>query len=324
MPAFKTFARALACAAALAAVSRAAVAQTWPDRPVKIIVAVSAGGSIDTLTRILADKLAEKWGQGVIVENRPGGAGNIGAMAAARAAPDGYTLHMAGQSLTANVTNTPDTAPSPNEFEPIVMVSLAQDILMVGRNSPIKSVADLIGAAKAKPKQLTYGSLGPASSAHLATVQFSELTGIRAEHVPYSNFGQMQTDVVAGRLSFWLATIGGVLGAIKGGDIRPLAVSGDVRASELPDVPTFKEQGVNLVEPSSWYAVVAPKSTRADIVAKVNADVNAILGDAALRARLSALGYLLRNGTPGELAAFFRADVARWKALFESPLMKEQ
>ena len=273
MPASKKRARALGLASLLVSLPFAALAQTWPDRPVKIIVAVSAGGSIDTLTRIMAERFADRWKQGVFVENRPGGAGNIGAQGAARAPADGYTLHMAGQSLTANVTGTPDTAPDPlRDFEPVVMVALAQDVLMVDKPSPIKNVRDLVAAAKARPRQLTYGSLGLASSAHLATIQFSDLTGIRAEHVPYSNFGQMQTDLVAGRLSFWLATIGGVLGTIKSGQIRALAVSGEERASELPDVATFREQGVNLVEPSSWYAIVAPKGARADIVARINAD----------------------------------------------------
>ncbi len=308
----------------LSTLAGAAKAQTWPDRPVKIIVAVSAGGSIDTLTRILADRLGERWKQSVIVENRPGGAGNVGAAMAARAAPDGYTLHMAGQSLTSNITNVPETAPNPaTDFDPIVFVAFGQDVLMVSRDSPYKTVADLVAAAKARPGQLNFGSLGTSSSAHLATVQFEDLTGVRAEHVPYSNFAQMQTDLVSGRLSFWLATLGGVLGAIKGGNIHALAVSGTDRAAQLPDVPTFRQLGIDLVEPSSWYAIMAPKGAPADVIAKVNADANAILNEPAMVEKLSALGYQLHNGSPPELASFVRRDVERWRQLAHSPAYKE-
>jgi tripartite-type tricarboxylate transporter receptor subunit TctC len=307
-------------AAAFAWSAAPAIAQSWPDHPVRIVVAVSAGGSIDTLTRIIADKLTERWKQGVVVDNRPGGAGNVGAALAARAAPDGYTLHMAGQSLTSNVTNAPETAPDPiKDFEPIVFVAFAQDVLVVNKDSPFKSVADLVAAAKARPRQLNYASLGTSSSAHLATVQFEDLTGVRAEHVPYSNFGQMQTDLLSGRLSFWLTTIGGVFPTIKSGGARALAVSGAERAAQLPDVPTFKELGVDLVEPSSWYAFAAPKGTPRDIVAKINADVNAVLNEPDMRAKLAALGYLLKNGTPGELADFFKRDTGRWRELAKSP-----
>ncbi len=315
-----------ACLAAAACLSLTpAFAQGWPDRPVKIIVAFSTGGTIDALTRILSEKLAEKWKQGVVVDNRPGAAGNIGAVAAARAAPDGYTLHMGGQPLSANVT----LAPVPNldpvaDFEPVIFVGYAQDVLMVGKNSPYKSVLDIVADGKARPDELNYSSLGIGSSGHLATVLLADYTGLRARHVPFSNVGQMQTDVGAGRVTFWISTLGGQLGVIKGGNLRALAVSGAERARELPDVPTFRELGIPLVEPSTWFGLFAPKGTPKDILARVNADVNAVLKTPEMQDKLAALGFAIVGGTPEFLVRAMADDIVKWRNVSKSPAYSAQ
>ena len=312
--------RLCAAIAALALSSAVAKAQTYPDRPPKIVLAFGAGGTIDTLTRILADKLGERWKQNVVVENKPGGAGNIGAAAAAAAAPDGYTLHMGAQSLATNVT----LVPAPNfdpvrDLEPVIFIGFAQDVLMVPKDAPYKTVGDLVAAAKARPGEMNYSSSGIGSSGHLATLLLMQLGGFKAQHVPYTSLGSATTDLTSGRLSFWIATLGGHLGNIKAGVVRALAVSGAQRAQEIPDVPTFQEQGVALVEPSTWFGVFAPKGTPQALVAKINGDFNAVLNESAMKERLSALGFSIVGGEPKVMADHLSADIAKWAKVASSP-----
>jgi tripartite-type tricarboxylate transporter receptor subunit TctC len=203
-----------------------AAAQAYPDHSVRLVLAFGAGGTIDALARILGDKLGERWNQGVIVDNRPGGSGNIGAAGSAHAPPDGYTLHLGAQSLATNVTLVPAANFDPvRDFEPVVFIGYAQDVLMVSKDSPIHSVADLVAAAKAKPGALNFASTGIGSSGHLATIQFEQLTGISAEHVPYTSLGAAVTDLLSGRISFWMATLGGHLGNLKSGAVRALGAT---------------------------------------------------------------------------------------------------
>ena len=312
-------ASALAVAAALV-VSQPASAQTYPSKSVRLLIAFPAGGSIDTLGRILAAKLSEAWGQNVVVENRPGAGGNLGAAAAAQAAPDGYTLHLGAQTLAVNVTIAPYQGFDPQrDFEPIMLVATAQDVLMVAPGSPYRSVKDLVDDAKARPGQLNYASLGPGSSAHLATVLFSHVTGIKLQHVPYpTGMAQAVTDIMTGRISLWLATLGGALGNVQAGKVRALAVSGQGRAEALPDVATFKEQGVAMEEESTWFAFFAPKGTPGEIVAKVNREVERILALPDVKARGVTLGYRFIGGPPDKLAAFLKAETAKWAEVAKS------
>src|ERR1043165_2714663 len=192
---------ALAVAAGLlivgnAVLSTQVLAQDYPSRPVRVVIAFSPAGAIDILGRLIADKLSVIWGQQVIVENRPGGSGNIGAAAASTAPPDGYTLHFGAQTLAVNVTLSPTTAFDPiASFEPIMLVSTAQEVFTVAVQTPFKSINDVIAYAKANPGKLNYGSVGIGSSAHLATALFSDVVGIKMQHVPYSQMAQGTTDV---------------------------------------------------------------------------------------------------------------------------------
>jgi tripartite-type tricarboxylate transporter receptor subunit TctC len=310
--------RALALAAALLLGVAGARAQTYPVRPVHIVVAFSAGGTIDALARILAQKLSERWGQSVIVDNRGGAAGNLGALAAAQAPADGYTLHLGAQSLATNVT----IAPVPNfdpvrDLTPIILVATAQDVLMVPPASPDRTLAELIDDAKAHPGALNYASLGTGSSGHLATVLFAQEAGLKIEHVPYTTIAQGVTDLVAGRLSFWIATLGGHLGNIQAGRVRALAVSGEERAAALPQVPTFRESGFALGE-STWFGLFAPKGTPAEIVGKVNADVTAVLAEPDMRARGAQLGFRYIGGPPQRLGEHLRAEIGKWAEVAKS------
>jgi tripartite-type tricarboxylate transporter receptor subunit TctC len=316
----------LAVAVAIAVVSvlpTSASAQTYPDRAVRVIIAFAAGGTIDTLGRIVAQKLSEAWGQSVFVENRGGASGNIGAQAAAQSPADGYTLHLGGQVLAVNVTLTPIKGFDPvRDFEPIIWIATARDVLMVPPNSPFRSVKELTDHAKAHPGELNYASLGIGSSGHLATTLFSDLAGIKVQHVPYTSYSQAVTDMISGRISLWITTLGGAIGNIQTGKMRALAVSGRERAAQLPDVPTFKELGVGFVDETSWYALFSPHGTPKEIVAKINADTNRILSLPDMKEREVTLGYRFIGGTPDELAAMLKREIAKWAEVANSASLK--
>jgi tripartite-type tricarboxylate transporter receptor subunit TctC len=310
---------AIACLCAIIVVAivlglpRAAAAQTYPNRPVRMIIAFSAGGSIDALGRVLAQKLTEAWGENVVIENRPGGGATIGAEVAARAAPDGYTLHLGAQSLAVNVI----VAPSPDfnplrDFDPIILVGGAQDVLLVPPNSPFHSVGELIAYAKAHPGELNTSSMGAGSSSTLATLMLSHAAGIDLQRIPYTAPAQIATDLLSGRLALSMPTLGARLGDVLSGKARALAVSGPVRSSQLPDVPTFAESGVKFVEESSWYALFAPHGTPPDIVLKINADVNRILATPDMKKYEAMFGYRFIGGTPEHLREFLQSEIAKW------------
>ena len=300
-----------------------ASAQTYPDRSVRVIIAFAAGGTIDTLGRIVAQKLSEAWGQSVFVENRGGASGNIGAQAAAQSPPDGYTLHLGGQVLAVNVTLAPIKGFDPaKDFEPIIWIATARDVLMVPPNSPFRSVAELTAYAKAHPGELNYASLGIGSSGHLATTLFSDLAGIKVQHVPYTSYSQAVTDMISGRISLWITTLGGAIGNIQTGKMRALAVSGRERAAQLPEVPTFQELGVGFVDETSWYALFAPKGAPKEIVAKINADMNRILALPDMKEREATLGYRFIGGTPDALAAMLKHEIAKWAEVANSASLK--
>ena len=318
----KSLAGVMAVAAVLAA-SAGAAAQSYPDRPVRIVIAFPAGGTIDTLGRILAQKLTEAWGQNVVIENRPGGGGNIGAAAAAKSAPDGTTLHFGAQTLGVNVTLQPSKDFDPvKDFDPIMLVATAQDVLLVPTSSPFRTVNELIDYAKAHPGELNYASLGTGTSGHLATVMFSDLAGITLQHVPYTTVSQATTDVISGRIAVFLPTLGGHIGNVTAGRMRALAVSGKARAAQLPEVPTFTELGVKFVDETSWYALFAPKGTPKEIIAKVNADVARILAMPDMKEKAVTLGYRYVGGTPDALAAFLRSEIAKWAEVAKSASLK--
>jgi tripartite-type tricarboxylate transporter receptor subunit TctC len=314
---------AVAVIVAILAPRNDAQAQTYPDRSVRIIIAFAAGGTIDTLGRIVAQKLGEAWGQSVFVENRPGASGNIGAAAAAQSPPDGYTLHLGGQVLAVNVTLAPMKGLDPvKDFEPIMWIATAQDVLMVPPNSPFRSVGELIAYAKAHPGELNYASLGIGSSGHLATTLFSDLAGIKLQHVPYNSYSQAVTDMISGRISLWITTLGGAVGNIQAGKMRALGVSGRARAAQLTEVPTFQELGIAFVDESSWYALFAPRGTPKEIIAKINADMTRILALPEMKERETTLGYRFIGGPPDKLAAMLKHEIDKWAEVANSSSLK--
>jgi tripartite-type tricarboxylate transporter receptor subunit TctC len=307
---------AAAAATALFGTSGSAAAQTWPDKTVRMVVAFGAGGTLDTLARIVSQKLSEMWKQQVVVENRAGAGGNIGAAQAAQATPDGYTLHFGAQTLAVNVTIQPHKGFDPvRDLVPVVFVGTAQDVLMVPPQFPAKSVQELIAIARKQPGELNYASAGPGTSGHLATVLFSELTGVQFQHVPYNSLSQGVMDIMSGRISVWIVTLGGHLGNITSGKVRALAVSGESRAEQLPDVPTFKEIGVPFVAETSWYGIFAPRGTPRAIVDQVNRDVNTVLTLPDVKARGATLGYRFAGGPPERLGGLLKSEIEKWAVI---------
>jgi tripartite-type tricarboxylate transporter receptor subunit TctC len=309
--------------AALAALCAPATAQNYPDRPVKVVIAFSPAGAIDVLGRLIAQKLSEMWGQQVVVENRPGGGGNIGAAAAATAPADGYTLHFGAQTLGTNVTLSPTTAFHPvTSFEPIMLVSTALEIFMVANATPFQSVKQVIDYAKANPGKLNYASVGIGTSAHLATVLFMDVTGIKMQHIPYSQMSQTYTDVFSGRTEIWFTTAGGSLPHVRSGKVRALAVNGPTRSKLLPDMPTMIELGINMKDESSWYGFFAPKGTPKAIIDKVNGDLQKVIDLPDMREKELALGYRFMGGPPERLATHLKDEIAKWEALAKKDAFK--
>jgi tripartite-type tricarboxylate transporter receptor subunit TctC len=312
----KSLATLFVALAALFQLQFSAAAQNYPERQVRVIIAFSPAGAIDILGRLIADKLSQAWGHQVIVENRPGGSGNIGAAAAATAQPDGYTLHFGAQTLAVNMTLAPNSAADPNKsFDPIILIGTSQEAFQVATSTPFHSIKDVIDYAKANPGKLNYGSVGVGSTAHLATALFSDVVGIQMQHVPYSQMSQGQTDLLSGRTQIWFGPMGSSLPSIRAGKVRALAVTGPQRAKLLPEIPTMTELGIKMGEESSWYGFFAPKGTPKAIIEKVNRDLQTIIDSPDMREREVQLGYRFIGGPPEKLGAWVNTEIAKWNEL---------
>ena len=304
------------------ALSGIARAQSYPTQPVRIVIAFSAGGSVDALGRILAQKLGDLWSQPVTVENRTGALGNIGAVAAARSTRDGYTLHFAAQSVAVNVTLAPVADFDPiKDFEPVMLVATAQDILIVPPDSPFKTVHELIAYAKANPGKLTYGTLGPSSSGNLAVAIFNQMNGrLEMRQAVYSQTSQLVTDVMSGRIDVFFPTTGAHVSNVVSGRERALGVSGPSRADQLPDIPTFAESGISYPDATSWYAMFAPKGTPKPIVEKINKDIERVLALPEVKDLQNKLGFKAIGGPPEKLSAYLKSEIGKWADVVRDPL----
>jgi tripartite-type tricarboxylate transporter receptor subunit TctC len=302
---------------------QAAAAQSatpWPERPIRLIVPFPAGSSSDIVARIVAKGLGERLGQQLAVENRPGASGNLGTEAVARAAADGYTLglantstHTLSPSLMANPTYDPE-----KDFAPISMIGASPFVLALHPDVAAKTVPELIALARTQPGKLTFASAGPATLANLAGVLFAKTAGIELTPVSYRGSGQEILDVVAGRVDTAFATIPPTLPLIREGKVRAVAVTGPQRSPILADVPTVAESGLPGYESVLWQALYAPAGTPAPIVTRLNAEVNAILHDAAAVDALAKLGVEAQPGTPQQLADRIAADLKKWHGVIVS------
>jgi tripartite-type tricarboxylate transporter receptor subunit TctC len=308
-----------AIATLLALASAGAWAQAYPNRPVHIIAPFPAGGGYDFLSRLLAAEMTKTFAQPVIVENKSGANGNIGTEAAAKSAPDGYTLLMGGNSpLSLNVGLYPKLPYDPlRDFETISRVATQPNLFAANPKVPVKSVAELVQYAKANPGKVTYASNGNGSPQHLAAEQLKRMAGIDMTHVPYKGAAPTAQALLAGEVSVAFNIILLPLPYVQSGRLTGLAVASSKRSPLAPDLPTMAELGYP-IDIDTWYGLVAPAGTPKDIVAKLNAETVRILSIADLREKTRSQGIELGGSTPEEFGAFLKADIAKWtKAIRE-------
>jgi tripartite-type tricarboxylate transporter receptor subunit TctC len=311
--------RLLSVAFACMMAAGAALAQTgdaaWPDRPLTLIVPFPAGSSTDIVGRILAQRLGARLGQQVVIDNRAGASGNIGADAVAKAAPDGYTLgiatastHALAASLSANLPYDPI-----KDFTPVGIIGGQPYVLVIYPGLPAKNLAELIALAKTKPGALNYGSAGVASLAHLAAALFASQAGVSLTHVPYKSSAQSVTDMMTGRLEMQFATIAPTLSTIRDGKLRALVTTGAQRSAVLPEIPTVAESGLPGYEAVLWMALVMPPGTPAAIVTRLNRELNEVLKSPETREALIAQGVEPEPGPPDALTQRIRTDIDKWR-----------
>lgn len=294
--------------------SAPATAQGWPAaRPVRIVIPYAPGGGIDIVARTLAQKLGEQTGGTFVVENRPGGAGVLGAELVARAAPDGHTLFASSTEFAINPAMRAKLPYDPlKDFAHITQLASVQFILAGHPSVPVKNVRDLIALARARPGQLTYGSSGAGGGPHLAGELFQSMSGIRWVHVPFKGAGPASVAVMSGEIDFSFGATIGLLPHVRNGRLRALAVTGLKRFGELPQVPTVAESGVPGYSATGWYGMYAPAGTSAEIVRRVYAESVRALGEPDVRARLEKSGNEYVMSKPEDFVVFLRGEIAKW------------
>jgi tripartite-type tricarboxylate transporter receptor subunit TctC len=308
----RQFLRLAAGAAALPALPRIARAQTYPARPVRIVVPVAPGGALDILARLIAQWLTEHMGQSFVIENRPGGGTNIGVDVVAHAAPDGYTLLLIPQSVTTNATLYKDLNFNfIRDIVPIAMISRLPLVMEINNDIPAKTVPEFIAWVKANPGKVSMASGGSGSASHVGGELFKMMTGAEMVHVPYRGGAPALTDLMGGQVQVMFSPLPESIGAIRGGKVRALAVTIAERSQALPDVPTVAES-VPGFEASTWQGIGAPKGTPADIVAKLNKEINAALADAKIRERLADLGSIPTPMSPSAYAKLIAEETEKW------------
>jgi len=298
---------------ALAVSSGTALAQSFPNKAVRMVVPFPAGGSTDIVGRTVAQKLSEMWGQPVVVDNRPGGGTTIGTDAVAKAPADGYTLLVTPAPFTINpslLAKLPYDALT--DFAPITLINTTPLVLVVNPGVPAKSVKELIALAKARPGKLNFGSSGSGGSNHLAGELFNAMAGVKMVHIPYKGNAPALIDLAGGHVDLIFNGLTSALPLIKSGKLRALAVTSMQRSAALPDAPTLDEVALKGFVAVAWNGLGAPANTPRDVIAKINADVLRIVSSPELKERLKAEGSDPVGSTPGQYAAFLRAEVAKW------------
>jgi len=304
---------------ALAAMT-GAQAQTWPSKPVTLVVPFPAGGSTDSIARALGPKLSTALGQPFVVENKAGATGTIAATGVKRAAPDGYTFLVTSLGPLVIVPHLikPMQYDALNDFDLITVAVQAPNVLAVPANSPHKTLADVIAYQKANPGKMSFASAGNGSSDHLTAELFWQQTGTKGLHIPYKGGAPAMADLIGGQVDGTFMNINTAVPLVKGGKLRALAVTSAKRAEVLPDVPTLTEAGIKGVDVYSWQAVVAPKGLPADVREKVHAAIVAALNDPVIKQQFTSVGFEIVANTPAQFAAFQQQEFARWKKVIET------
>jgi tripartite-type tricarboxylate transporter receptor subunit TctC len=311
------------CALLLAAACQPASAQPYPNRAVRIVVPFAAGGPADTLGRVLAEKLSLAWGQSVLIENRGGAGGNIGAELAAKAAPDGYTLlvnpsnHIINASLYAKLGYDPLA-----DFTPLTEMASYMLVLVVHPSVPVASLKEFVAYARAQPEGLAMANASTGSPTHLTAALFAQAAGLNFVHVSYRGAAPANTDLLGGQVPAMFNNPVNALPQIKAGALRPIAVTGPQRLALLPDVPTVAEEGFPGFEASTWYGLFAPAGVPRDVAAKISADAIAALRLPDVQQKLVAQGFDVIASGPQEFAVVLKAELAKWAAVIKNAGLK--
>jgi tripartite-type tricarboxylate transporter receptor subunit TctC len=302
--------------------ARAEKSLDWPNRVVRVIVPVAAGGPTDTGARVLAEQLAKIWGHQVVVENKGGAGTNLGNETVARSDPDGYTVLYATSSLAVNRSLYRSLSyDALADLAPVSLIAKFPLFMFVPNSSPAKSIMEFISYAKAHPGKMTLGSPGTGSAPHLAGELFRQMAKIEMAHVPYRGAAPALNDLIPGRIDCYFGS-GTLLENMRAGQIRGLGVTGSKRESVMPELPTIAEAGVPGYEASSWHALFVPAKTSPEIVRKMSADSIEALADPAARAKLEQYGYTVLGSSPGELQALLRSEIDKWSAVIKTVSIK--
>jgi tripartite-type tricarboxylate transporter receptor subunit TctC len=317
------FVFAAALPVALTAIPCCSYADDYPVRPVRIVVPSGAGGGLDFIGRVVSTRLTPKWQHQIVIDNRAGAGGIIGTDIVAKAAPDGYTLLV----VALDFASTPFLYAklpykTPEDFAPVTIVGTAPYILVAHPSSPIKTVKDLIAAAKEKPGTITYGSSGVGTTSHLATAMLRNMAGIDLVHVPYKGAGAAAAAVVAGEVPLLITSSGATIPFIKAGRLRPIAVTTAKRIAVLPDVPTIAESGVAGFDIDGWFGILAPKGTPATIVNKIQADIAQMLKTSDAASQLQNAGFELGGASPAEFLRIIQSDMKRLQGVIREGSIK--
>jgi tripartite-type tricarboxylate transporter receptor subunit TctC len=314
----------LRCAIALSLLAipvTSAGALDYPKQTIKVVVPFAAAGVTDIVARVVFDRIARTTNQTIVVDNRPGAGGTIAVDQVANATPDGYTVVMADPSgsLPANVTLYPTQRTHPiRNLTPIAIFGSTGAVLLVNNDLPVKSAQELVALGKSKPGELTFASTGIGTPGHLNGELFSRLAGIKAVHVPYRVVGQAVTDFIAGRVTFWIAPIPTMLQNIRQGQLRPMAVAGEERSSDLPGIPTMKETGIGDFDASTTYALFGPLGMSNEIVDWLHGQIVEALNDQGVQDKLRAAGVIPKAGAPAEITKMLETRIPQWADVINS------
>ncbi|HEY4373268.1 MAG TPA: tripartite tricarboxylate transporter substrate binding protein [Burkholderiales bacterium] len=310
----------LAIGIALTFASAGTHAQTYPEKPVRLVVGFAAGGPVDNLARLVSRRLSELLGQQFVVDNRAGASGMIGAQAVAHSAPDGYTLLMVPSTHAVNPSlyKSKMAFDTERDFTPVSLVAEGPFVLVVPAKLPVKSVAELVAYAKKQPQPLSYASAGVGGLPHLAAELFKTATGIQATHIPYKGAAPATVDLLAGQVSFMFDNMLSAIPSVRDARLRALAVTTAKRSAALPDVPTMQEAGFKDYEVSGWYALLGPAGMDAGVVNKLNSTVNRILREPDVIKKLQIDGVEAQGSTPQALEALIHRDIAKWAAVVKA------
>jgi tripartite-type tricarboxylate transporter receptor subunit TctC len=312
--------RMVLAAAGGAALPSAARAQEWPaGRPIRFIVPAGPAGAADVLARVVAEPMASRLPGQIVIENRPGATTNIGMHMVARAAPDGFTIGLG--NIAANAVNRWLFRTMPfdgqRDFTPIGLIAIVPNLIVIPASLPPNTLQEFIAWARARNEDLAFGSIGAGSSQHLAGAQFGLATGIRMNHIPYTQSGQMNVDLMENRLTILFQSSSSVAGLVRDGRMKAIAVTGTDRLTAFPEVPTMREQGLDIVS-MGWFGIVAPANLPAPIADRLNAALNETLGDATVHSRITGVGAVPRPTTRAQFAAWMAEESERWRPVVEA------